>query len=262
MDDKEILLLKIRCQEKSALNWIKNGLEEARDDFKEVGRPLTIEMHIKEHFSLLSDAFKDSEGKKIEMKGVLNLLLLLLFITNVKNVLIMNRQHGFQLTSVFKSFVESKVYAIPENYQTIAGLFTLPIFTANSYWIEIMATYKGFSRIILFTLITLNQVALLTYPMILSFKVETDQIVGAALFMYTVATSLKLISFHHTMHDVRGLVIRVIKAKETNTELTPSKIEGTILGVNQETFDEALTYPKCLSVKSFLRFMSSPTFCY
>ena len=125
-----------------------------------------------------------------------------------------------------------------------------------------MATYKGFSRIILFTLIFLNQAALLTYPMILSFKVETDQIVGGALFMYTVATCLKLISFHHTMHDVRGLVIRAIKAKETNTELTPSKIEGTILGVSQEDFDEAMTYPKCLTVKNFLRFMSSPTFCY
>jgi hypothetical protein len=52
-------------------------------------------MHDKQHYSLLSDAFKDETGKKIEMKGVLNLLLLLLLITNIKNVLIMNRQHGF-----------------------------------------------------------------------------------------------------------------------------------------------------------------------
>ena len=179
-------------------------------------------MHDKEHFSLLSEAFKDDTGKKIEMKGVLNLLLLLLLITNIKNVLIMNRQHGFTLSTVLYEFIESKVYAIPENYQTIAGLFTLPIFSANSYWIEIIATYKGFNRVILFILITLNQIALLTYPMILSFKVETDQIVGGVLFMYTVATCLKLISFHHVMHDVRGLVIRVIKAKETNVKLTPS----------------------------------------
>jgi hypothetical protein len=133
---------------------------------------------------------------------------------------------------VLYEFIESKVYVIPENYQTIAGLFTLPIFTANSYWIEILATYKGFSRIVLFTLIIMNQIALLTYPMILSFKVETDQMVGSILFLYTVATSLKLVSFHHVMHDVRGLVIRVIKAKETNLKLKPSEIEGTILGVN------------------------------
>jgi hypothetical protein len=171
------------------------------------------------------------------MKGVLNLLLLLLLITNIKNVLIMNREHGFTLTKVLYDFIESKVYAIPENYQTIAGIFTLPIFTANSYWIEIMASHKSFSRIILFLLILINQIALLTYPMVLSFKVETDYIVGSVLFLYAVATSLKLISFHHVMHDVRGLVLRVIKAKETNVKLVPSQIEGTILGVNLETYE-------------------------
>ena len=87
--------MKLRCTERIALKWIQNGLEEARDDFKEVGRPLTIETHDKQYYSLLSDAFKDETGKKIDMKGVLNLLLLLLLITNIKNVLINYRLHGF-----------------------------------------------------------------------------------------------------------------------------------------------------------------------
>ena len=95
MGPSEKILMKIRCAEKMPLKWIKSGLEEARDDFKEVGRPLTIETHDKQHYSLLSDAFKDDKGKKIDMKGVLNLLLLLLFITNVKNVLISYKLHGF-----------------------------------------------------------------------------------------------------------------------------------------------------------------------
>jgi hypothetical protein len=64
------------------------------------------------------------------------------------------------------------------------------------------------------------------------------------------------------MHDVRGLVIRVIKAQEKGKILEPTKVEGTILGVSKETFDEACTYPKCLNLSSFFRFMVAPTYCY
>ena len=102
----------------------------------------------------------------------------------------------------------------------------------------------------------------MTFPIVLSFTVKTDYLVGCLLFLYTVSTSLKLVSFHHTMHDVRGLVLRSIKARDGGKELTPSMVEGTILGVSKEIYDEALTYPKCLSVRHFFRFMIAPTFCY
>lgn len=80
--------------------------------------------------------------------------------------------------------------------------------------------------------------------------------------MYAVTTFLKLFSFHHVMYDVRYLVLRVIKAKREGETLNTSLEENTILGVNKSTFDEALTYPKCLKVKEYLRFMLAPTFCY
>jgi hypothetical protein len=71
------------------------------------------------------------------MGGILNLLVLLLMITNVKHVLISFQNNGFTLSKVYKQFVESKVYGDISNYQTIAGLLLMPIFTANSYWIEV-----------------------------------------------------------------------------------------------------------------------------
>jgi hypothetical protein len=64
------------------------------------------------------------------------------------------------------------------------------------------------------------------------------------------------------MHDCRGLVLRVIKATKEDKKLEPSKVEGTILGVPKITYDEALTYPKCLNVSHFMRFMLAPTMCY
>lgn len=82
------------------------------------------------------------------------------------------------------------------------------------------------------------------------------------MMMYSVTTFLKLFSFHHVMHDVRYLVHRVIKAKKDGESLNPSLVENTILGVNKSTYDEAITYPRCLKVKEYLRFMLAPTFCY
>jgi hypothetical protein len=60
-----------------------------------------------------------------------------------------------------------------ENYQTIAGLFTLPIFTQISFWIEILAT-KRVSDYVIISLIILNLSALLAFPIIFSFYIGSN----------------------------------------------------------------------------------------
>ena len=159
-------------------------------------------------------------------------------------------------------FVKSKVYAIPENYQAIAGCLTLPMFTMISFWIEILASKRWVPRSVVFMFVVLNLLALLVFPLILSFALEINYVVGSFLFMYTVTMVLKMISFHHVMHDVRGLVTRVIKAKKEGKTLEPSQVEGTILGVNTLVYEHALTYPKCLTYSHFLRFKLAPTCCF
>jgi len=80
--------------------------------------------------------------------------------------------------------------------------------------------------------------------------------------MHCVTIFLKLISFHHVMHDVRGLVRRAANAKKEDQKLTLNTNEGTIFGVPKDIFEIALTYPKCLSISHFIRFMFAPTCCY
>ena len=46
-------------------------------------------------FGLLSDIFEDGRTKEKKLGGLLNLLVLLLIITNVKNVIVSLEQHGF-----------------------------------------------------------------------------------------------------------------------------------------------------------------------
>jgi hypothetical protein len=97
----------------------------------------------------------------------------------------------------------------------------LVIFTAISYWIEILASYKCNNNLI-FILICANLITLLVYPLIFSFRIQADPILGSILMMYSVTTFLKLFSFHHVMHDVRHLVLRVIKARKDGENLNPS----------------------------------------
>lgn len=97
----------------------------------------------------------------------------------------------------------------------------MTIFTAVSFWIEIIASWRV-HRYIICTLIILNQTALLVFPIWLSFRIESSPLFGTLFILYAVTTNLKLISFHHVMYDARGLVLRVIKAKKEGKSLEPS----------------------------------------
>ena len=190
------------------------------------------------------------------------------------NILISIDNHGFTLKNLYLEFLEKRELVLkPENFQTIAGLLTLPFFTCTSYWIEILATYPAMPRVLLHLLISINLVSLLVFPIAFSFYFESNAAIATYLLLYTATTFFKLLSFHHVFHDVRCLVRRVIRMQRAQADpkkyphvkilsLEPSLTEGTILGVNKSDFDEALTYPHCLRAEQFLRFMISPTCCY
>lgn len=118
----------------------------------------------------------------------------------------------------------------------------------------------------LFILILTNLLGLLIFPIVISYRLESHPGIGSYLMLYAVTTFLKLVSFHHVYHDVRYLVKQVIAAKKKEKHdqkvLEPSMTEGTIFGVSKSVFDVAVTYPKCLTVGNFLRFMMAPTCCY
>jgi len=111
-------------------------------------------------------------------------------------------------------------------------------------------------------LILTNLLGLLTFPIVISYRLESHPGIGSYLMLYAVTTFLKLVSFHHVYHDVRYLVKQVISAKREQKVLEPSMTEGTIFGVSKAVFEVAVTYPKCLKVGNFLRFMIAPTCCY
>lgn len=114
----------------------------------------------------------------------------------------------------------------------------------------------------MWTLICLNEFALLSYTTAISFWIKPGFILGGILQMTGVCMCLKTVSFHHVMHDVRWLCLKVIKLEAKGEKLEPSKVEKTILGVPMETYTEAMKYPNCLRYRYYMTYILMPTFCY
>lgn len=262
MDNKKReVLAKIRTAEKTTLQWIQNALIEAQNDSAEVGRPLTMSHHDGEYKSMLTDAL-NQDSKPIQMTGLVNLLIMLLVITNIKNVLVSLNQNGFTLTGELIVLYENNFYVTtPANINCILAIIAMTIFPAISYCIELIAT-TGCSWVFINLLSVLNITALILYPLVVSFKLEPNYLLGAGLLLICCTTILKLVSYHHTMHDVRHLLERVAKAKKHDKTLTKNPFEGTILGVAEVQYNYACTYPKCMVLSHFIRFLFAPTCCF
>jgi hypothetical protein len=64
------------------------------------------------------------------------------------------------------------------------------------------------------------------------------------------------------MLDVRKLTYEAIEYKKEGKEITVNENLGTILGISKEVYEVASSYPKCLDVRHFIRFLIAPTCCY
>jgi len=81
-------------------------------------------------------------------------------------------------------------------------------------------------------MVIMNMIVIFVYPLYVSFVIKGNASLSAFIMMQATVMILKMISYHHTMYDVRYLVKRAAQAKKDDKTLIPSKIEGTIMGVN------------------------------
>ena len=103
-------------------------------------------------------------------------------------------------------YYETRKEFLPKIYNDLALMLLIPIFVLVTYWIEVLAAMKVNNYLIVFFAI-LNQTLLLIYPIAASFIFEPNFIIATTLCQLVVAYSLKLISFHHVMYDIRENII-------------------------------------------------------
>lgn len=103
-----------------------------------LGLPLTIEPHDKAHHSFLSGKNVD----EISLKGLVNLLMLLLICYHARAIIGSLEVDGFVLVDKLTNFLTSGVIWDIRNYQTGMATLGLMVYSAAGFGIEKLAALR------------------------------------------------------------------------------------------------------------------------
>ena len=145
------------------------------------------------------------------MRGMVNLLILMLLVYHVRTVAQSLEEHDFVLTKELNNFWENGIMFDAHNYTTGAATLGLWFFLTFSFWLEkylagyfsekIVRPLNNFFQILV--LVITNISLLLMYPVVMIQVIQSSILAAVMLMIISVAFSLKLISFHHVVYDNR-----------------------------------------------------------
>ena len=141
---------------------------------------MTLRIHDGKYTSLLDKAYDTEGGQNVNMSGVLNLVVILLVLTNIRNIMISLKRNGFTLSQVLTNYYETRKEFMPKIYNDLALILLIPVFVLITYWIEYFASKKVNKYVIVFLTIV-NQTALLAYPIAASFIFKPNFIIASTL---------------------------------------------------------------------------------
>jgi hypothetical protein len=185
---------------------------------------LNYPVHTQANISVLADDMND----KISYKGIVNILVLLLVASNLKNFYVNYQQEGFILYQKMKEIPQ----LVDQEFYSLLGFVGMLFFLVFAYLIERLATIKTFSRHVLFFLIVANIGLLLLFPALIIRRYDTQLcnklyfntlVIASCLTMSCATISIKLISYHHVWHDLRHHMRRREKRNKIEEESSPRK---------------------------------------
>jgi hypothetical protein len=103
-----------------------------------LGLPLTVEPHDKAHHSFLSGKNVD----EISLKGLVNLLMLLLITYHSRAIIASLEVHNVVLVDKLTNFLQSGVIFDIRNYQTGMACLSLTVYAAAGFGIEKLAALR------------------------------------------------------------------------------------------------------------------------
>lgn len=138
---------------------------------------------------------------------MMNVLVICLVATNLRHVMASYKKYS---VLIFETLLDKETVNLlvhPEKQVTIYGLMFLGVFPLISYGIEkLIGPSKRFPRTILFGLIGVNIITHIVYPIVFIKKFDAHPVMAVYMMMINSCSVLKLISFHHVLHDVRRQV--------------------------------------------------------
>jgi hypothetical protein len=100
-----------------------------------------------------------------------------------------------------------------------------------------------------------NMITLLIFPVVASYLIESSPIAASIVMISSTALTLKLVSFHHVMHDNRKLLRRLAAEGNMDPNVNRSNLPNDV-------YEVALKYPNNINFAHFFRFFLAPTCCY
>lgn len=103
LETKKGKVMMLRAERVEELIYIKNKLDEHQTDSKLMGRPLAMSFHNGWKISPL-----ERDSKNISFKGLLNLMVILLVLSNFRKIVFNFENNGWLVGSTIRDFFLSK----------------------------------------------------------------------------------------------------------------------------------------------------------
>lgn len=195
-----------------------------------------------------SPSYLSSEGVHAQnYRGLFNLLLIILFVSNFRLLLDTIGQHGFiwNELAALKGFSEAPLADFP----FVSGLLTVQAFVVGAYLIEYTLSRNWIGSTFGMALHIVNTNATLGVVMAIVWYLIDHPVVGAILIMQATITWLKLISYVHANYDYR--VTSHDKHKATLALVKDLDEEGL-----------SISYPQNVTLGDIYYFWFAPTLTY
>ncbi|KAL9191284.1 hypothetical protein ACHAXT_000990 [Thalassiosira profunda] len=218
------------------------GKDSARSN--KISYPPSKPMHRQASPSYLSPEGADSQN----YRGLFNLLLIILVVSNFRLLLDTVSKHGFivaKLTRLKGFTLEASLADFP----FFSGLLIVQAFIVLAYLIEKGLSRRWIGETLGMTLHFLNTNASLGMVMVIVWYFIDQPILGAVLILQATITWLKLISYVHANHDYRAA--------------SPDKSRATLALVKDlDAEGLATSYPKNVTAGDIYYFWLAPTLTY
>mmetsp|Transcript_23842 Transcript_23842/g.27594 ORF Transcript_23842/g.27594 Transcript_23842/m.27594 type:complete len:757 (-) Transcript_23842:212-2482(-) len=211
------------------------------------GYPASRPMHRNASPSYLSD-----EAPMQNYRGLLNLALIILVISNFRLLLETTREYGFVLAEEIKILESATTYykaATMVDFPLLSGLGLLFMFVNLAYLIEKMISLKMCPWWFGITLHVINTNAALLVPTAIVWFQMDSVLSGVGLIMTSVILWMKLISYVHANADYRN-----------HPERNHILVGDFIQDIDDES--KALTYPSNITIRNLYYFWFAPTLTY
>ncbi|CAB9524996.1 Diacylglycerol O-acyltransferase 1 [Seminavis robusta] len=220
-------------------------------DSREAQYPPSKPMHVKAAPSFLS-----SEAPVQNYRGLFNLAMILLVVSNFRLILDTIRTHGLALTHT-KSYLSHLYNHYSEDpfheFPVMSGFLLLQGFLVGAFGIEWLLSRNKLSEALGMTLHHVNTHATLLSCISIVWNQIENPAVGAALLLYATITWMKLISYACANEDYR----LAMKSGDVHA------IEARLALLNNlEPDDESISYPMNITLGNIYYFWLAPTLTY